>query len=194
MAETYQPQLVMRRHSLAGLPALELPAGVTIRHYGTGDDETWLGIIAESFGWRWTPDEFVRRMSGAEPWRDERCKFVCLDGEAVGTATIWQVPRWGDEVGYLHMVGVLPRATGRRLGGLVSLACLQGMCDEGFGAAMLQTDDHRLPAVRTYLRLGFEPLLVHENQRERWRRVLREVGWSGRESWFDGPIVEPPQG
>lgn len=33
-----------------------------------------------------------------------------------------------------------------------------------------------LPAIRQYLRLGFGPRLVHENQRERWRTVLNQIG------------------
>jgi len=40
----------------------------------------------------------------------------------------------------------------------------------------LETDDYRLPAIKTYLNLGFEPLLVHENQRDRWRNILSALG------------------
>ena len=56
---------------------------------------------------------------------------------------------------------------GRGLGFHVSLACTHIMAAEGRTSAVLQTDDFRLPAIKSYLRLGFAPLLMHENQRQR---------------------------
>jgi len=72
-------------------------------------------------------------------------------------------------------VGVLPGHQGKHLGAKVSLAALRRFVEEGRIDAVLQTDDFRLPAIRTYLRLGFEPLPIHENQRQRWRAVFDEI-------------------
>ena len=50
------------------------------------------------------------------------------------------------------------------------------MAAEGRTWAVLQTDDFRIPAVKTYLKLGFEPLIVHENQPKRWKDVFSAIG------------------
>lgn len=47
---------------------------------------------------------------------------------------------------------------------------------DGLESAMLQTDDFRLPAIRTYLNLGFTPMIVHENQFARWVLVFAQLG------------------
>lgn len=196
MSEQLQPQLVMLRPRLDDLPPLELPDGASLRTFVEGDELHWRRIIRASFGWEWTADDFARRMRGQPPFRPERVLFVCWHGEPVGTATVWRQDHWGDHSAVLHMVGVLPEATGRRLGRLVSLACLHRMRDEGFRQATLQTDDFRLPAVRTYLNLGFRPLLVHDNQRERWPSVLRQVGYhrlADGTDWSAVPIVARPE-
>ncbi|NLA84718.1 MAG: hypothetical protein GX854_09405, partial [Clostridiales bacterium] len=39
----------------------------------------------------------------------------------------------------------------------------------------LRTDDWRIPAVKTYLRLGYMPVVIHENQIERWKKILRQI-------------------
>ena len=73
------------------------------------------------------------------------------------------------------MVAVRPAHRGRRLGYWVCLAALRRMAAEGLHRAVLRTDDFRIPAIRTYLRLGFEPVVVHENQRARWRAVFAAI-------------------
>ena len=66
------------------------------------------------------------------------------------------------------------------------------MVREGRQRAFLSTDDFRLPAIRTYLKLGFEPYLVHENQRERWRKVLAAIGRAGEyEACLTAALVPP---
>ena len=44
-------------------------------------------------------------------------------------------------------------------------------------SVVLFTDDHRLAAIKTYLKLGFEPQMVHDSHPERWREVLAKLGW-----------------
>ena len=74
------------------------------------------------------------------------------------------------------MVGCRHGHRGKRLGYMVSVAALHKTAEDGRQSALLHTDDFRLPAIKTYLTLGFEPLLVHESQRERWPRVFEELG------------------
>lgn len=41
---------------------------------------------------------------------------------------------------------------------------------------MLKTDDFRLPAVRTYLRIGFVPEYRSEEERSAWSGVFKTIG------------------
>ncbi|NUP98436.1 MAG: GNAT family N-acetyltransferase [Armatimonadetes bacterium] len=173
--ERFLPQLVMGRPSLDDLPSLAPPPGYHVRSFRPGDEVGWARVISDSFGQPLGPEDFHRRMGDGQ-FRPERVWFVADSSGPVATASAWLVPRWGEATGVLHMVGVMGGHTGQRLGRLVSLAALRQMQAEGRQRAVLQTDDHRLPAIRTYLGLGFEPYLIHESQRARWRVALAAAG------------------
>ncbi len=191
-SERLVPQLVMRRVNLLNLPKIELPPGYSIRSFRTGDEAGWERIIRISFE---NPTyEFDKVMKSDPAFRPERVLFVVHGDEPVATASAWQVDRFGPVVGYLHMVGVSPEHQGKHLGYWVSVAVLHQFVEAGRMEAVLQTDDFRLPAIKTYLRMGFEPLLVHENQRERWRKNLGDLKRNDLitafESILRGPLIK----
>jgi len=186
----------MRRWDLDRLSPAELPDGYTIRSFADGDESGWESIIADAFGREVKEGYFDERMRSDHAFRPERIFFVTFGDELVATASAWHRPQWGRDVGYLHMVGCRPSHSGKRLGLSVSLAALRHMAKDGRRSALLQTDDFRLPAIRTYLRMGFEPLLVHENQRERWRLVFKAMERPDLIERFraavEGPVAMPP--
>lgn len=169
MSQPLSPQLVMFRKELQSLPSLQLPDGYTIRSYREGDGAAWERIINESF--QKTGSSFVQEVLTREPFRPERVMFALHGEEPVATAIAWHQAEWGDEVGYLHMVGLLKAHTGKGLGLQVSLAAMIQMAKEGRVSAVLHTDDFRAPAIKTYLKLGFIPKLVHDNQHQRWSNL-----------------------
>ena len=73
--------------------------------------------------------------------------------------------------GYLHWVAVDPDHQGQRLGFFVSLAVLHTFGTLGCTDAVLETQDHRLAAIQTYLKLGFLPEYRDETHRERWETI-----------------------
>ncbi|MFM7319998.1 MAG: GNAT family N-acetyltransferase [Armatimonadota bacterium] len=73
--------------------------------------------------------------------------------------------------GYLHWVGTDPDARGRGLGRAVTVAAMEHLRNLERPTVVLETDDHRLPAIRLYRSLGFEPVPWHESHAERWDRV-----------------------
>ncbi len=182
----------MFRNNLADLPAIKLPDGYRLRHFQPGDEPAWEAIISASFEEK-AAGTFQRRIGSQVAFRAERVKFVTFRGLPVATATAWHEAQYGPTVGYLHMVGTLPDHRGRHLGMWASVAALQQHAAEGFSSAVLQTDDFRHAAIRVYLKLGFTPLLVHENQRQRWRTVLGSLELSAEqrgaaERWLAQPI------
>lgn len=73
------------------------------------------------------------------------------------------------------MVGALSDHGGKGLGLQVSLAALYQMRRDGRLASILETDDFRIPAIKTYLKLGYKPLLIHKNQGDRWSQIFKSL-------------------
>ncbi len=121
-----EPQLCMRRPTLTDLPELELPTGYSIRISRDGDAIHWARIIRESFDDANCDESlFQRRLLSDPDYLPERIFFVCApDGLPCGTASAYRTREWGEGVGFLHMVGVCPSHSGKRLGFAVSLAVL----------------------------------------------------------------------
>jgi mycothiol synthase len=170
------PQLELVRPDLEGLPAIRLPPGYTLRSYQPGDEEAWGGIMTEAFNPYWNAERFRKLLLAHFGFRAERLLFVCRGGTPVGSAAAFQWPGVPRFRGYIHMVGVKKADCGRGLGYWLTVACLARFREDGFSQAMLQTEDFRLPALKHYLRLGFRPVLVSEEQRERWVQTLRRIG------------------
>jgi glycosyltransferase involved in cell wall biosynthesis/GNAT superfamily N-acetyltransferase len=165
-------QLRMRRSSLAGLPRLELPECFSTRAATESDLAAWAELMNGPMGY-WDEARAKRELWGDHDVLEGGVQLL-LDPreELVGSAT---AKRSGTEpnAGYLHMVFVAPELQGRGLGRAISLAALDRMIGAGLKAAILETDDWRLGAIRTYLKLGFEPDLAADDHDARWRRVRR---------------------
>jgi len=194
--ERLLPQLAMVRPNLEGLPPVLTPPPYTLRTYREGDEGAWEKIVAEAFGrevGHYRFDPLVRNSGGFRP---EHVYFIVSpDGEPVATATALPRKPDGRTPPRVHMVGVLRGHRGKKLGYWVSLAAMHQLAREGEKNVSLLTDDFRLPALKTYLALGFEPYLVHENQRERWRKIFVTLGdkgdWTARFSGIlEGPVHE----
>ncbi len=93
----------------------------------------------------------------------------------VATASYQLKPTTTPKSGWVHYVGADPNHSGRGLGLAVVSQVLLEIFDAGHESALLTTDDFRLPAIRTYLKLGFEPDLIHESHFQRWQNVLDQL-------------------
>ena len=170
-------QLRMVRPTLENLPELELPSGYGMRTYREGDEAHWAHIISNSFGGRKrTAQDTRNEITNRDVFLPDGFYFATHQGTPVGTACAWRQSVEETEVGYVHMVGVVTEHTGHKLGKWVSLAVLTYFRDNGFRSAMLDTDDFRIPAVKTYLNLGFIPVYVEEGQPERWQQIFETLG------------------
>jgi len=170
-------------------PALEVVEGYVLRAYAGGDDGA-LRRLLESEGWGVSDEE----------WREYKDRilpgglFVVADasGEVVGTAGAVHNPNpgryyfpFGGELGYLV---VRPEHRGRGLGRALSAAVVRRFLSAGYESVRVCVQGYRLAAVRTYLRLGFVPLLHAEELYERWRRVCERAGWPFEpEGWPKSP-------
>jgi mycothiol synthase len=163
--------LLMRLADMQSLPPMpELPAGYTLREYKDSDLEALAVTLDLAFDdVEWTPDLLKERLIDAS---DVVKTFVVeFEGKPVATASARIMEDKFPGSGYLHWVGVHPDHRGKQLGKIVTIAVLEEFVKLGCKDAVLETQDHRLPAIRTYKNLGFEETHVHESHPLRWAMI-----------------------
>jgi GNAT superfamily N-acetyltransferase len=182
----------MVRDDLLTLPLPEpLPEGYALRAYQPGDDQAWTAILAASFQADPARFDFDAIMRNDPSFRPHRLLFIRFGEQPVAVSGAFYHPAKMKHGGMIHYVGVLPGHQGKNLGYHVCLACLHQMKKEGRTGAILSTDDFRLPAIKTYLKLGFRPHVVHDNQRSRWPAVFEKLGQPGLAETFAAFLSEP---
>ena len=171
------PQLHMR-HRLERLPELDVPAGYQLRPLEAGDVGSWSALLNENgeLG-AWTVERAARYFGPHTKVRARLRAISCCTMETpVATAQLELHP--DDEyapLAELGWVAVSPAHRGRGLGYVVCLAVLQRAAATHQTGVFLRTDDHRYPAIATYLKLGFEPWLRDPTAAARWARVRRSL-------------------
>ena len=153
-----------------------LPEGYRLVTVETDADKLgWIEACAEGLSTgAWTVKDFEKNMLEPEGLAKDQI-FLVKDaaGRVVATATAWLKP--GNR-GYLHMVAALPEARGLGLGGLLTQHVLDFFLARGVDYITLDTDDLRLPAIKTYLRLGFIPVLSEYGAEQLWRDIFVKTG------------------
>ena len=167
--------LFMRRADLNDLPPFpELPPGYLLREYRSSDLDALSAMMRIAFeDEQWT-SERLRRVLTEAP--DVKKTFI-LDsgGLPVASASARVMPDDYPESGYVHWVAVDPAHQGQHLGRYVTLATLHEFKRMGLHDAVLETDDHRLSAIKTYQNLGFVPEHRHDSHLERWAIVFSNL-------------------
>lgn len=104
--------------------------------------------------------------------------FVFYGEELVACAAACSARQY-DPLALLMFVVVLPEHRGKSLGAVVTLEVMSAALRAGRVGMLLHTDEHRLPAIKTYLKLGFVPETDWEpSARGRWEIVLERLGGS----------------
>jgi len=173
-------QLLMVHFDPASAPAAPAPEGVVLRTFRDGDEQAWADIInATDMGADYGIAK-VRQTLTRRPRFDPAGLFLACDagtGEPLATACAWWSLSCGCLRPTLHMVGAKPQAAGRGLGRVVCRAVLEFFARQGRREVVLTTDDHRLPALATYLRLGFLPARYHRgaDHATRWEAAFKAL-------------------
>jgi len=173
-----EPQLFMRLPELSDLPpAPPLDSCYALRAAVPADHGALAGLLSEAFADRWDAERVAAEFSPANGV--EATYVVVSPTGVVATASARRLPDRYQEAGYVHYVGARVSERGRRLGEVVTRRVLVHFVAAGLDQAVLETDDFRLPAVRTYLRLGFVPEPRTPGDARRWSKVLRNLARTG---------------
>lgn len=78
--------------------------------------------------------------------------------------------------GYVHWVGIDPALQGKGLGQAIVTHVIDRFVRDGVPSVILETDDPRLPAITSYLGLGFVPQYPDPDHEGRWSRVFAALG------------------
>lgn len=131
-------------------------------------------------------DSVLFKKDGVVP---ESIFLAYLNGKIAGTTT--GVHPAGSQTGTVHMVSVLPWAAGKKIGKSLCAHTIRYLTGAGCKKINLTTDDHRLPAIKIYLDLGFFPVLNDTDMPARWKKVLtalrREETWA-----YDAETAQEP--
>ena len=170
------PQLRMQFRAFSSLAPVSLPRGytlatlATLAQRGVSDWIAVLGATGQLGAWDRARAE--RCLDDPRPVVPEGTYLVLHGGHPVATAcTVLPTP--AEPRHELGWVAVDPGHQGNGLGLQVCRAVLWYAHRRGWPASILNTDDWRLPAISTYLKLGFEPEITHDSHPARWREVRR---------------------
>ena len=166
------PQLKMIFNAVeTSLPELTVAEGFVLRPLEDSELDAY-NELRESVGFpAWTPEYLAQ-------FRNKVLKdaLFVIEDKATGRLCASASAEKTDmadhpELGVLGWVMTHPDYNGKRLGRSVSVAVMHRLYQEGYRAYSLLTDDFRLPAVSTYLKLGWQPLLYLEDMEGRWRAL-----------------------
>ena len=172
------PQLRMGFTRFTALAPPMVPPGYGLRAFRPGDEEAWLAILAAGDFGAWDRPRLERMLAGERALLPrEGIVFATRNDEPVGAACVFLHADAGGAVAELGWVAVLPAHRGRGLGQAICRAALEFVRDTGRRHVYLLTEEHRLPALRMYVRLGFEPELTdpRHSARRRFSERLRRV-------------------
>lgn len=168
-------QLLMRRRTLTDLPPIPaLPEGFSLREYREGDMQALAEVFKSAYAdENWTADQVRAKLIDAP---EVKKIYVIAQGDRpVATTSVRVLPDRFPGAGYVHWVAVDPSVQGQRLGYIVVLAALHEFARMGLNEAVLETDDDRLAAIKTYQNLGFEPEHRDVLHMDRWAKVAADL-------------------
>lgn len=153
--------LILRKVFDGVVEAEIVPAGVTLRAFRPGDEDSIVAVNARAFAHH--PEQGAmdradldRRMSS--DWFDPSGLFIAeRSGDVVGFhwTKIFELPEMRP-VGEVYVVGIDPDAQGCGLGKALTARGLRHLQDAGVAEVILYVEGDNLPALAVYRKLGFK--------------------------------------
>lgn len=175
--ETPELQLVWPAARLDSPPAWQVPKGYRLRVYRAEDQAGYFRLMERAGYPGWTADGLASWLNRVVPdgiLLLTEAASGALAATAMGVHNPSPLHPFG---GTLSCVAADPDYHGHGLGRVVSAAVTERLLRGGYTDIYLQTDDWRLAAIKTYLRLGWVPFLFQDDMPERWEAVCARLAW-----------------
>jgi mycothiol synthase len=167
------PQLRLGFTRFDGLKPPQPVRGYGLRRYRPGDEDAWVVLLSTGEFGTWDRARLDRMLAGDRaPLPLAGIFFATQGSRLLGTACTFLHEGEQGDVPELGWVVVHPSHRGHGLGPQVCRAVLGFVRELGHRYIYLLTEDFRLPAIRMYLRLGFEPEMVDPSHPAWWEALL----------------------
>lgn len=161
-------------------PAPALPEDYRLRAYADSDEAAYAALMDQAGFTGWDAERIRSARRALLPGGFFVIEHVPT-GRIVATAMAAHRPsEQHPEGAELSWVAADVEHRGKGLGRAVVAAATARMLAAGYRRIFLLTDDFRLPALKVYLDLGYEPHLVADGMAERWKRVYEALSWTPR--------------
>jgi GNAT superfamily N-acetyltransferase len=171
-----QLQMGWPAERLDAAPVPCVPSGYALRLWRPADEAGYIALMALAGFDGWDHDRLERTLRNILP-----DGFFVIEhqasGKIVATAMATHSPMerhpQGGELGW---VAGDPAHKGKGLGKAVCAAATARLIRGGYRDMFLRTDDFRLPAIKIYLTLGYEPLFLDSGMQQRWQEIRTKLG------------------
>ncbi|KKL76872.1 hypothetical protein LCGC14_2040570, partial [marine sediment metagenome] len=173
-----QLQMIWPERRLDSPPEPVVPSGYSLRCYDDSDSDAdgWLAVMAKAGFDGWDRSQLAGTLKTVLPGGFHL--IVHQGSGAIVAVTMAQhCPMDGHPYGgIVGWVAGDPDHKGKGIGLAVVGAATARLIRGGYTDIYLQTDDWRLPAIKVYLKLGFEPLMYLDDMPQRWQAVRDKLG------------------
>lgn len=170
-----QLQMIFPENRFHKLPEIELPPGYRLRQLEEADMLSYLTLREKTGFGGWTLQDVQRAMQNALPGGFFVVEYL-PEGSIVASAIANHSPSpHHPNGGVLDWLMADPGHTGKGLGRAVTIAVTRLLIERGYRRIYLLTDDWRIPALKIYLQLGWQPLILSEEMQARWNHVKKSL-------------------
>lgn len=176
---TQQPKnrLLMSRPNLSNIPILPpLMPGYTLQPlHGEEALESLATTLSLAFDYPRNVNIIRAKLLEAP---DVKAVYVITwNNIVVATASSRYLPERFPDAGYVHWVGTHPGHVRKGLAWALAIHLLQDFASRHYKCAVLETEDFRIAAIKTYFKLGFIPVydVLDEDHRDRWSAICQKL-------------------
>ena len=150
--------------------------GYAIRVYQEGDEEAFLRLMSLSDFDPWDGEKLTYNINRVIP--DGWFFAEDSDGQIVATAMgLHNYSGLSPFTGDVGWVFCHPDHRGNALGLALCARVTQRFLDAGYAKIQLHTEYYRLPAIKTYLNLGYVPAITSSEEADLWADVCGHLNW-----------------
>lgn len=153
------------------LPEVDLAPGFALRTFRKEELAEYNALRLTGDFLAWDEAEYNKEMAHLLPGGHLVITETATGRIAASASAELPAPPQYHGFGLLGWVMCHPDFRGKRLGYAVCMAVMRILYSHGYRTFILATSDDRVPAVKTYLNMGWQPWLEEPEMEELWRNL-----------------------